>query len=146
MANPLGDVARWEPMGLPVGSVAMGLAMAGVGDVAVNFISGFLPVGQYKMGGLNVGTAAMKGLGAFLIAKYGGNLLGKEAATVGCLFLTADAVAELFNIRLSVNNVLGGVLGQVKIASPATVTGPGGGQSKVISGVSDTLSRSNPGL
>ena len=146
MANPLGDVARWEPMGLPVGSVALGLAMAGVGDVTCNFISGFVPVGQYKVGGLNVGTAGLKGLGAFLIAKYGGNLLGKEAAVVGCLFLTADAVAELFNIRLSVNNVLGGLVGQVKIASPAALLGPGGGTSKVISGVSDTQSRSNPGL
>lgn len=134
----LADVAKWQIASIPIGAVAVGAAVGGIGDAAAGLVRGFAPQAP---------SWAVKGALAWATINWGSKWLGKEAAQMGALFLTYDAVQELFNIRQSVANIVGGLTGKVVSFSPPAFTGAGGGRS------TDTLGRpttaaliSNPGL
>ncbi|KKN50491.1 hypothetical protein LCGC14_0632160 [marine sediment metagenome] len=115
-------------MGLPIGAVAGGAAIGGVGDVLSGVITGFVP---------QLPSWAVKAAAALGIMQYGGRFVGKEIAQLGGLFLTYDAVQELFNIRLSVANIVGGLTGRVIAHSPPAFTGAGPGSESNNGNVSD---------
>jgi len=113
----LSQVSKFEVMGLPLGAVASGAIVGGAGDAIAGVVTGFAPQAP---------TWSIKGGLAFLVAKYGKNLIGAGAAQVGALFLTYDAVQELFNIRASMANIISGITGKVVKQSPPRFTGSGG--------------------
>lgn len=115
---------------LPVGAVAGGAVVAGVGDVLTGIVQGAT---QNK-----IPSWAVKGLTAFAVVKWGHKLVGKEAAQIGGLFLTYDAVQEAFNVRSSVSNIVGGLTGRIVRNSPPQFTGPAGAVSKVAAGAPST--------
>jgi len=118
-AGILQGVAKWEVFGLPFGAVATGAIIGGVGDVLAGVTTGFAPQAP---------SWAVKGALAFAVGKYAGRLVGTGAASIGALFLTYDAVQEIFNIRASTRNILGGITGNVVKQSPPRFMGanPGG--------------------
>lgn len=131
MASALAGVAKFKPLDLPIGSAVLGLAGAGVGDGLTTVVAGWFPaIGTFKVGAYNVGQAALKGGMAYLLSRMDG-IIGDEAATVGTLFLTASAIGTLVDVRLSLSNIISGIIGTVKVASPATATGPAGAKIAV---------------
>lgn len=114
MEGILSKVATYKIAELPVGAVAVGAVVGGVGDALAGVITGFVP---------SAPTWALKGGLAFVAAKYGEKFLGSSGAQVGALFLAYDAVQELFNIRASISNIIGGLTGKIVKHSPPQFTG-----------------------
>lgn len=110
----LSGLTEFRIMGLPLGAVAGGAAIGGVGDALAGLVTGFVPAFP---------SWAVKALSAFAVIQWGPRIVGKELAQLGGLFLTYDAVQELFNIRGSVANIVGGVTGKVIKQSPPAFTG-----------------------
>jgi len=139
----LAGVARWKVVDLPVGSAAVGMIGAGVGDGLATVVGSFLPmVGQFKVANLNVGAALLRGGIAYGVARMDG-VIGREAASLGCLFLTGSAIASLFDIRLSISNIITGILGQVRVSSPGVFTGAA---DTTVQSVGSITAKGNPGL
>lgn len=114
----LASITQFEVMGIPIGAVAAGAGIGGVGDAVSGILTGFVPQAP---------TWAVKGAMAFAVGRYGSKILGQHAAQVGTLFLAYDAIQELFNIRASVANIIGGLTGKVVRNSPPRFTGAGTG-------------------
>ena len=116
-----------QVFGLPIGAVVGGAAIGGVGDAVAGMISGFAP---------QVPSWALKGLAAMAIVNFAPRFIGKDIAQIGGLFLTYDAVQELFDIRGNVSGIVGQLTGRVSgaVATQAPAnngvaarTGIGGG-------------------
>ncbi len=110
----LTQVADFEVVGLPLGAVGAGAVIGGVGDALAGVVTGFAPQAP---------SWVVKGGLAYVVLQFFPNLVGDKAAKIGALFLTYDAVQELFNIRASVRNIVGGITGKVVSASPPRFTG-----------------------
>jgi len=121
----LTQVAGFEIASIPIGAVAAGAVIGGVGDAVSGVVGGFAP---------QMPSWAVKGLLAWASIQWMPRLIGTQAAQLGGLFLTYDAVQELFNIRASVSNIVGGVVGRVVKASPARFAGAGGSKAKDLTG------------
>ena len=78
----LTDVSKFKIQGLPVGAVATGAVIGGVGDAVSGVIKGAAPQAP---------SWAIKGALAFVVAKFGKKVVGDSAAAIGALFLTYDA-------------------------------------------------------
>jgi len=124
-AGILEQVSEFQIADLPIGAVAAGAAVGGAGDAIAGVVSGFVPQAP---------TWAVKGGLAFLTARYGKGILGKGASQVGALFLSYDAVQELFNIRASVSNIITGITGKIVRRSPPRFTGAAGDRVQGVTG------------
>jgi hypothetical protein len=111
----LSNLSTYKIADIPIGAVAVGAAVGGVGDAVTGVVTGFVP---------SAPSWAVKGGLAFVTAKWGDKLLGKSGSQVGTLFLAYDAVQELFNLRASVSNIIGGLTGKIVKHSPPQFTGP----------------------
>lgn len=99
-AGMLTGVAKAEIFGVPLGGAAIGI---GLSALVGGLMDRFAP---------NVATGAMgKVLAAAVVANWGKRWLGKEAADLTALFLTADAVAE------PVENIIGQITGWIQGAT-----------------------------
>lgn len=117
-AGILSNLADWKVpvLELPVGAVAGGAVVGGVGDALAGLVTGFVP---------GFPSWAVKGVVAAAIIRYGPNVVGDAVAALGGLFLTYDAVQELVNIRGSTRNIVGGITGKIVTKSPPVLTGAG---------------------
>ena len=113
----LTGISEWRIFGLPVGAVAGGAIVGGVGDALSGAVVGLVPQAP---------SWAVKAAAAWAVVQWGPKIIGKEVAQVGALFLTYDAVQELFNLRGSIANIISGVVGGVKRQSPPVALGPKG--------------------
>ena len=118
----LSQVAAFEIAGLPVGAVAAGAVVGGAGDALAGTIGALAP---------QVPSWALKGGLAWAVIKYLPKLAGNQAAQLGGLFLAYDAVQELFNIRASASNIVGGLTGKIVHRSPPRFVGAGGDGKEV---------------
>ncbi len=118
----LSQVAAFEIAGLPVGAVAAGAVVGGAGDALAGTVSALAP---------QVPSWALKGGLAWAVIKYLPNMVGNQAAQLGGLFLAYDSVQELFNIRASVSNIVGGVTGKIVRRSPPRFLGAKGDGKEV---------------
>jgi len=126
-AGMLSGVSKIKVLDLDLGAAVVGGAVAGFGDALTGVIYGLAPqLQQAKYAG-----ALSKGLMAFAVKKWGGKLVGEEAAGFGSLFLTYDAIQEFVDIRGSVSNIVGGLLGKVTHNSPWVAHGPGTGAKQL---------------
>lgn len=123
MANILTGISDWRIFGLPVGAVAGGAIVGGVGDALSGAVVGLVPQAP---------SWAVKAATAWAVVQWGPKIIGKEVAQVGALFLTYDAVQELFNIRGSIANIIAGVTGKVVKHSPPAFTGAKGGPGPTV--------------
>lgn len=112
----LSNLAEFKLFGLPIGAVAGGAVVGGVGDAVTGLITGAVPQAP---------TWAIKAGLAFATVKWGPKIVGNAVAQTGGLFLTYDALQELFNLRSSISNVIGGLMGKVVHNSPPVLTGVG---------------------
>ena len=117
MPNILTGISEWRIFGLPVGAVAGGAIAGGVGDALSGVVVSLVPQAP---------SWAVKAATAWAVAQWGPKIIGKEVSQVGALFLTYDAVQELFNLRGSIANIISGVVGGVKRQSPPVALGPKG--------------------
>ena len=124
----LESLAGFKLFGLPVGAVAGGAVIGGVGDAVTGVITGAVPQAP---------TWAIKAGLAFATVKWGPKLVGNAVAQTGGLFLTYDALQELFNLRSSIGNVIGGLMGKVVTQSPPQLTGAGKTHLQSTSSVAD---------
>ena len=116
MKGFVAQLTEAQIFGLPVGAVVGGAAIGGVGDALSGVIRGFAP--QFP-------TWAVKGVAALAIINWGPRLVGKDIAQLGGLFLTYDAIQELFNIRGSISGIVGKFTGQLTNRVVATSNNPG---------------------
>jgi len=110
----LSGIAGWRFGVFPIGAVATGAAVGGLGDAVSGLVQGFIPA---------VPSWVVKFGMAFMAFQWLPGLVGTQAAQMGGLFLTYDGVQELFNIRGSVSNIVGGITGKVVKQSPPTFQG-----------------------
>ena len=113
----LSQVADFKVAGLQIGAVGAGAVIGGVGDALAGLVSGFAPMAP---------SWAVKGGLAWAVLQWFPRIVGTAPAQLGALFLTYDAVQELFNIRASVRNIVRGITGKVVSASPPRFTGAAG--------------------
>ena len=106
MSLSLNSVADFKVFDLPIGAVGVGAVIGGVGDAVTGTVKASVPAIP--------GWAVKAGL-AFATYKYAGKLVGKDAANIGALFLTYDAVQELVNIRGTVQAFTAGILAKLPI-------------------------------
>ena len=115
--------------GLPVGAVVGGAAIGGVGDALSGTLSGLVPQAPSWV----VKAILALGVVNFLPKWVPGS---KDIAQVGGLFLTYDAVQELFDVRGNISGMVGQLTGRVSGAvapktsnnnAVATSSGIGGG-------------------
>ena len=97
-ATNAGGIARFEIADVPIGAAVVGLAGAGLADVAINFLEPFVPrIGLFTPGqrrGLLLAIAAW-GVQWDPIRK----LLSTPGANAASLLLTVDAIVTVFNAR-----------------------------------------------
>ena len=112
----LGGLASFKVLDIPIGAAATGALTAGLFDGVVGVIQGFVP---------GMPSWALKGLGSWAALQWGPRIVGSTPAQVAGLLLAYDAVQEFFNLRQSVKNVLGGILGGITKQSAPVATGAG---------------------
>lgn len=83
----LEPIAETEVFGLPVGAAVTGGLIAGLADGLLALIP------------IKAPEIAVRGFGAFAMARWGPRWFGKTAANTAALFLTYDAIQSLFDIR-----------------------------------------------
>lgn len=115
MQFSLNNIADFKVFDLPVGAVATGAAIGGVGDAVTTVATTAVPA---------VPKWAVKAGLAFATYKYAGKLIGRDAANLGAMFLTYDAVQELVNIRATVSGFTSGILAKLPIPRVGTVPAP----------------------
>ncbi len=99
-------IPRMEVMGLQFGDAAKGLIVAGAGDALGLLVTRFVP-------GALPPVAVKLGIAAAIQWKPVKDLIGKDAAMVGSLFLVADAIRSLYDIRGKTTTTLAGFIGSV---------------------------------
>lgn len=107
--NPLSGVLDSIPsmkvFGLNVGDAVKGMAVAGIGDVAVRILVSKLPANIG--GGVNTNSAIAKGVVAALLQSgQAKKFLGANAANWGSFLLTVDALNDLVQVRASVSRLV----------------------------------------
>ena len=102
----LGNFAKTEIMGIPIGSAAVGLLTVSVWDAIRGLVGGMLPAA--------IPAWAVPAIGAAVVqSKMIKGFMGADASNAAGLILTADAIQALFNVRGVVSGLVGGVnLGQ----------------------------------
>ncbi len=113
--NPLSNVTDFKLAGLPVGAVAVGLAVGGVGDAVGNTVSTAVPAVP--------GWAVKAGL-AWATYTWAPKFIGKDAANMGALFLTADALMGVIPIRSTVAAFTAGILAKLPLPRLGTAPAP----------------------
>jgi len=109
-ASALDKVSDFKVMDLDLGEVAVGLGVAGAGDILVHFLEPFtrnLPaIGIGGQSTENVRKALMLVVAAWVAKRdQVKGFVGDEGAEMGSKLLLADAVATLFNVRGQVGNL-----------------------------------------
>lgn len=86
-AGVLEGFVEMEVVGIPVGAAI-------VGGVVAGFTDGILSLIPIKAPGI-----LARGLAAWALVRWGSRWIGEKAAKTGALFITYDAVQELFDFR-----------------------------------------------
>lgn len=114
------QLANMNIMGIPVGEAGLGLAVAGLGDILVRLLARFIP-GLGVAG--NIRNAVLLGIGAFAVASQPvRNVIGRDGANVGALFLAADALAQVINPRAIVRQFGAGLTAAIPGLNAAATT------------------------
>lgn len=122
-AGPLSaGVADFEIFGVELGEALAGLLVAGIADLVIGLVTGFLP----GVGGIP--SNVMRGIILFVAAAIiqmpaVKGPLGATAANAASLLLAADAITAVFDLRGLVGGFFAGALG----------SGGGGGRSAMAS-------------
>lgn len=105
-----------QVFGLPVGAVVGGAAIGGVGDALSGTLQGLIPQAP---------SWVVKAVMAMAVVNWAPRWIGKDIANIGGLFLTYDAVQELFDVRGNISGVIGQLTGRVSgaVAAPAASNG-----------------------
>ncbi len=109
-------IPRMEVAGLQFGDAAKGLVVAGVGDALGLLVSRYVP------GGLPP-VAVKLGIAAAIQFKFVKDLLGKDAANIGSLFLVADAIRSLYDVRGKITTTLVSLIPATGAATGANMGG-----------------------
>tara|TARA_Y100000034_G_scaffold132443_1_gene195440 strand:+ start:760 stop:1326 length:567 start_codon:yes stop_codon:yes gene_type:complete len=109
--------------GLNFSDPLKGAAVAGVGDAVAGALSAFIPP-MGNGGGINWSGFVSKVGTAWLVnTKQAKRFLGPGAVSFGTMFLLYDAVQEVFQVRPTVKNLLGDVLGKFGMGSGVVYKG-----------------------
>ena len=111
-----GGVARFEVANVPIGSAVVGMAGAGLADVAISLLEPFIPrIGLFTPGQRRAFLLVLGAMGAQWgpVKKF----LSAPGADAASLLLTVDALVTVFNARRFVAGLVGRFT--PRIAAPA---------------------------
>lgn len=116
-------IPSFKVFGLHVGDAAKGAVAAAVGDTIGTMAIRFLPAGIL---GSQYSGALIKGaMAAALQERHVKGFIGSDAAAVGSLILTYEALISIFNLRGKTYSLLAGLTGKMP-GLTATTTAAGG--------------------
>ena len=114
----LAGIMKTDVMGVPLGQAAVGGFIA---IFATELIDGLLPAQPPMVKGL----AKLVGAGAMV--KWGGKLVGREAAKIVALLMTFDAIRDLTPLDKWASGLANSVSGIIPVGGLGGQTGQGGG-------------------
>jgi len=110
----LGGFAKTEIMGVPIGAAGVGLLTVSLWDALRGLVGGALPA--------QIPQWLIPAFGAMVVqSKMIKGWMGADAANAAGLILTVDAIQALFNVRVIVSRLVGGMkFGQTMRGAVAT--------------------------
>ena len=98
----LGGFAKTEIMGVPIGAAGVGLLTVSLWDALRGLVGGALPA--------QIPQWLIPAFGAMVVqGKMVKGWMGADAANAAGLILTVDAIQALFNVRVIVSRLVGGM-------------------------------------